>query len=282
MTNITIQNSSREIAVYGYKSVNRKLHQVADWIDTICDIPNVGGYREDRWDDNLGRWVVKTNFPHGRGCSGGRMSQDMQRWIAEDKAIIANGGYKRAIAMLAPLAAPPPVDLVSDQIMLLIASKPFGHMVPPEFSRLVIEEIGYMDPEPSIAAVMIAFREMRLTPGPNVADLGTVIQCIAAGQKRFQAKYGPLIELEDRCRQRVALLPKVIEKERAGASVGDVYLWVRHAMSVGAKEEQTHEREQGLDLAGLQAFLSPSMASPPLTPRASVVVDGDTDGDLLD
>jgi hypothetical protein len=265
MTKITVQNSSREIAVCDHRSVTRTLHQVADLMDCIPDLAK-GHFQSGRFVENCSTYTIAMN----------RLSEDTKRWIAEDKAIIASGAYKQAIAMLSPLAAPPPVDLVSEQIIALIESKPFGHMVSPGFTRQVIEEISYMDPVPSIAAVMAAFREMRLTLGENVPGLGSLIKCIATAEERFQGKYGPLLKLEDRLRRRVALLPKMIEKERAGASLEEVYVWSLRAMSDGT---ETHQREQGLDLSGLQAFLSPSMSSPPLTPRAPAIADGDTDGD---
>ncbi len=284
MTNITVQNS-REIAVRDCRSVTRTLHQVADLIDSIPALVE-GHFQVGRFVENCSTYTIAIN----------PLSEDSKRWIAEDKAIIASGAYKQAIAMLSPLAAPPPVDLVSEQIIALIESKPFGHMVSPGFTRQVIEEISFMDPVPSIAAVMAAFREMRLTPGENVPSLGSLINCIAAAEKRFQDKYGPLLKFEDRCRRRIALLPKMIEKERAGVSHEQVYVWSQHAMSDGA---QTHQRERGLDLTGLHAFLSPSMSSPSLTPvtpidhgildemrrderRHTSATDGDLDGDLLD
>ena len=42
-------------------------------------------------------------------------------------------------------------------------------MVTPGFSRQVIEEIGYMDPEPSIAAVMVEKQGVQAAP-----DTGTL------------------------------------------------------------------------------------------------------------
>jgi hypothetical protein len=258
MTVPSIRNSSQQVAVYDPRSVNRTLHQVADWIATMPALaPGRQPCELAGWDDNRNCWVAI------------RFTEILQGWIAEDKAIIASGAYKQAIAMLSPLAAPPTVELVSEQIIALIESKPFGHMVTPGFSRQVIEEIGYMDPMPSIAAVMAAFREMRLTPGENVPSLGSLIKNIATAEERFQGKYGRLLETEDRCRYRLALLPQAIEKERAGASTGEVYLWYCDARSdEGAKHEQWLE--------------PPDMSSPPLTPRAPAIADGDTDGDLLD
>jgi hypothetical protein len=196
MTLPTIKKSSSEIALYDYKSVNLQLQKVADWIST-----NHAGLFEG------------IRRPHGYS-----QAQAIKLYIDEKKEIAATDSYKQALAMLLPLAAPPPVEFVSQEVLRLIKSRPFGHTLDDDYPKILIDDISDIDPPPSIAAVMAAFREMRLTPGQNVPDEGTVIEVITAAEERFQARYGPLLRLEDRCRKLAAEIPKVIEDERAQAA----------------------------------------------------------------
>jgi hypothetical protein len=202
MTVPSIQNSSQQVAVLDHKSVNRKLQEVGDWINSNPGVVERRGWSSYGWDDDR-KCHVSIDYSYW-----------VKRWIAEDEATIASDGYKRAIATLAPLAAPPPVDWVSEQIMTLIASKPFGHTLDDHYPKILIGFIGDMDPPPSTAAMMVAFREMILNPEKNGPDVGTAVLCIEEAEKRFQAKYGRLLQLEDRCRRDVALLPELINKEQ--------------------------------------------------------------------
>jgi hypothetical protein len=205
MTVPTIQNSSREIAVY--KSVNHQLHEVERWIESVprlADIARTAVSAQQRWDDKIGTYVWD-------------IAEATRGRIAEIEALTATAGYKLTIATLALLTPPPPVDWVSDEILTLIASKPFGHTLDDQYPKILIELIGDMDPAPSTAAVMFALHELKLTPGLNPPDVGTVIRCIEAAEERFQYKYRPLLRLEAYGRRLAEELPKKLEEQRAGA-----------------------------------------------------------------
>src|SRR6267378_3634571 len=83
MNTLTVQHTSRQVAANDdYKSVNRQLHQVARWVESIPDLTGGVPY----WD---------------------RLLPALQHRKAEIDALMATDGYKQAIAMLTPLAAPP-------------------------------------------------------------------------------------------------------------------------------------------------------------------------------
>ena len=218
MNTLTVQHTSRQVAANDdYKSVNRQLHQVARWVESIPDLTGGVPY----WD---------------------RLLPALQHRKAEIDALMATDGYKQAIAMLTPLAAPPHVRYVSQQIVDLIDSKPFGHTLADGYSALLIRHISEIDPPPSIAAVMVAFHEMILTPGQNPPDVGTAVLCIEESQRRFEAKYRPLLELEE-CGRKVAIRVTEVAKEERGRA-DPIKQAVASARQQAGLEEWNRKREE--------------------------------------
>ena len=249
MTLPTTLNAPQEIAVYSYKTVTRALHEVSRWIETVPDFREITESSAYflLYDDDKKFWYY-----------------DLERTanirISQIKNIIATDGYKQAIAKLAPLAGLSPASLIANQIMLLIGSKPFGHTAPPEYTAVAIADIGDMDSPPSIGAVLLAFREMRSTLSDNVPSTGSIVKCLAAAQERFSREYNGLLELEDYARRLASDEYKNSLRRRFGLSP---YSLPPPSL---VPEHIEAEEEDGLeDLA-----------------CASLVAEGDTDGDLPD